>query len=231
MQKSNPLHALFSEKKMVLVASLPANDPALARAAASAGADALKVHLNVQHAASGTVFGSFAEEKTNLKKILSSVSIPVGIMPGADTVATMQEMEDMNKMGIVFFDIYDYHMPDEYWGLAGMEKMIAVGEASGENAVEHLKSRGAWFLEASVVPHDRYGDRLTMSDLVTYSGIVERFGGMVTVPTQKNILPQEVRMLHSAGVRGLMIGKIVTGDTPLSVRDATSRFRKAIQGL
>jgi hypothetical protein len=52
---------IFKTKKMVLIASLPKNDPALAKAAAAGGADMLKIHLNVEHAASGTKFGSFDE--------------------------------------------------------------------------------------------------------------------------------------------------------------------------
>ncbi|MEW6201181.1 MAG: hypothetical protein AB1546_04350 [bacterium] len=214
---------------MVLIVSLPANDPSLARAAGEV--DAIKVHINVKHAASGVTFGTFADEKDNIEKIIASVSIPVGIMPGADRTATVDEMDELHKMGVSFFDIYEYDMPDEYWGLEGVEKMLAIGEASAENAVERLKGRGVWLLEASFVPHEQYGARLTMGDLVKYSDLVEHFGGAVVVPTQKNILPQEVRMLHSAGVRGLMIGKIVTGDTAISIREATTRFRKAIQGL
>ena len=47
---------------MELIVSLPSNDPAMAQAATGAGADAVKLHMNVTHDASGTRFGSFAED-------------------------------------------------------------------------------------------------------------------------------------------------------------------------
>ena len=53
----------------VLIASLPRNDPELARAALAGGADVLKVHLNVTHNASGVRFGSLAEKAANLEAI------------------------------------------------------------------------------------------------------------------------------------------------------------------
>jgi hypothetical protein len=37
------------EKKLVLIASLPRNDAELARAVRDAGADAVKIHMNVHH--------------------------------------------------------------------------------------------------------------------------------------------------------------------------------------
>ena len=47
----------------VLIASLPRNDPELARAALAGGADVLKVHLNVTHNASGVRFGSLCRSE------------------------------------------------------------------------------------------------------------------------------------------------------------------------
>ena len=47
--------------KFVLLVSLTRNDPHLARIALENGADAIKVHLNCAHFASGTNFGSWEE--------------------------------------------------------------------------------------------------------------------------------------------------------------------------
>ena len=56
---------MLSEKRLTLIMSLPYNDPALCRAAFEAGADVVKVHINVEHRASGTHFGRLAEESFN----------------------------------------------------------------------------------------------------------------------------------------------------------------------
>lgn len=216
---------------MPLIVSLPANDVVAARAAVSAGADALKVHLNVAHAASGTLFGGFDEERARIDKILSSVSVPVGVMPGAETAATVPEMETLAEMGVSFYDIYDVHMPEEYWGLKSMEAMVALGMSSPADAVERLNRRGAEHVELSIVPRKEYGTPMSMQDLQYYADLAERLDGAVTVPTQKKIMPNQVRMLSLAGVRGLMIGKIVTGDNALTIRDAVKKFRKEIDFL
>ena len=53
---------LFETRKLVLIMSLPCNEPALCRAAFESGADAVKVHINVDHRAGGTHFGRLAED-------------------------------------------------------------------------------------------------------------------------------------------------------------------------
>jgi hypothetical protein len=222
---------IFDEMEMPLIASLPRNSVELAEAAAAGGADMLKIHLNVHHAASGTRFGSFAEERERLEAIIEAVDIPVGIMPGAGTTATLEEMHELEEMGIAFFDIYASDMPADYLTLEEMAAMAALGSDWKPWEPESVKEFGIELLEASIVHHDQYGQRLALSDLMAYSFVAENFDGAVIVPTQKAIRPDEVRMLFEAGVSGLMIGKIVAGDTPESFESATARFAEAIGEL
>ena len=57
------LKAVAAQKRsMLLIASLPRNDPELARAAFDAGVDVAKIHINVHHHASNTHFGTLDEE-------------------------------------------------------------------------------------------------------------------------------------------------------------------------
>ena len=74
---------LLSDRKFTLVVSLPANDLNLAKAALEGGADAVKVHCNVWHRASGHTFGTFEENKDFLKDLISLCGdVPVGLVPG-----------------------------------------------------------------------------------------------------------------------------------------------------
>jgi hypothetical protein len=222
---------IFEDNDMTLIASLPKNSVELAKAAAAGGADLLKVHLNVKHAASGTHFGAFAEERANIEAIIAAVDIPIGIMPGAGETATLAEMRELGKMGIAFFDIYTSDMPPTYLSLEKMAPMAALGpgwKSWEPSAVEEYEIN---LLEASVIPHEQYGTRLALSDLMAYSYIASEFGGEVIVPTQKAIQPEEILDLLGCGVSGLMIGKIVAGDTPESFEAATARYAKAIKEL
>jgi len=216
---------------MPLIASLPKNDAALAKAAAAGGADMLKIHMNVNHAASGTHFGSFSDERKRIEAILAAVKIPVGIMPGAGVTASLDEMRELEKMGIAFYDIYATDMPADYLTLKKMAPMAALGAGWQDWEPESVTALGVRFLEASIVKHDLYGTRLALSDLMAYSYVSKKFGGSVIVPTQKAIRPEEVPQLFEAGVRGLMIGKIVAGDKPASFEAAAAKFAKAIGDL
>ncbi len=216
---------------MGLIASLPRNDVELARAAERGGADMLKVHLNVRHAASGTYFGSLDEEKERIESIIDAVDIPVGIMPGSEVTATLDEMRRLEDMGVSFYDIYAKDMPAEYLDLDKMAPMAALSESWKHWESNHIAAMGINMLEASIVPHTEYGNPLVLSDLLAYSYLVDQFSGIVIVPTQKAIKPAEVRLLDRAGVRGLMIGRIVTGDTPESFEKTTAAFAAAIEDV
>jgi len=231
---ANKKKNLFGKSEMFLIVSLPKNDPELARAAVDGGAHALKVHLNVHHAASGTHFGTLAEERENIAKIISiadKADAAAGIMPGAEQTASVDELCELAAMGIRFYDIYDFHMPAEYFSVEKIEPMVALGPGFAPDSAGALWRMGVKFIEASCVAHEDYGKPLLMSDLEMYESICSRFGGKVVVPTQKAIKPSEAGALRAAGVRGLMIGAIVAGREPETIQRATKKFRKAIDKL
>ena len=78
---------LFETRKLVLIMSLPCNEPALCRAAFDAGADAVKVHINVEHRASGTHFGRLAQECPALETMLEHRRGPMGLVLGGSPEA------------------------------------------------------------------------------------------------------------------------------------------------
>lgn len=219
---------IFPKKRFTLVVSLPFHSVELAEAAERGGAHALKVHLNVHHAASGTRFGSWKKEKSIILEILKSVSIPVGVMPGSKVVASEKDLGEMEKSGISFFDIYLNDCPS-YLLRSRMKKMLALGY--GFNLETLTKISYADWVEASVVGVSDYGKSLTAQDILLYKTIVQKTNQKVFVPTQKKISPDDVTLLHRAGVSGIIIGSVVTGKTPKSMYEATRNFKKAIHLL
>jgi hypothetical protein len=111
---------------MLLIVSLPRNDLDLARAAAEAGADYVKVHMNVEHRASGTRFGTFAEEVDTVRSIMRGINKPVGLMPGADPGAlpTNDELAQLHADGLAFVDIYTHHMPLRFLDLPTSLRLV-----------------------------------------------------------------------------------------------------------
>lgn len=221
---------MIKEKGFCLIVSLPENSVNLAKAAQRGGADALKVHINVEHQASKTKFGSFKEEEKDLKKIISAVSIPVGIMPGAQRVATEKEMEKIISLGFDFFDVYSQHAP-LYLLKSKIGKMIALNHTYNLEEVERLGSLGAEALEASIIMPSGYGKRLNLNDLAKYSVLVKTINIPVIVPTQREIHHSEVPRLKEVGVKGIMIGAVVTGKKEDSIEKKTREFRKAVDKI
>ena len=218
-----------------LLVSLPRNDLDLARAALEAGADGLKVHINLQHHASGMSTGPLEVEADRIAAIVA-LGLPVGIVPGAgEGLATRDEMLRLAELGVDFFDLYAEDMPA--WMLrmdeCPMSVMVAFSSTcSPWGLVERVAdaSRPA-MIEASVMPHEQYGRPLVAADVSRYAELAARSGLPVVVPTQKAILPEEVAVLADAGVAAVLIGAIVTGAEADSMARATRAFRDAVDAL
>jgi hypothetical protein len=204
----------------------------MARAALDAGADGLKVHIGLEHFASGLSTGSLDDEEDALREICS-LGAPVGIVPGVgEGLATREEMVRLAEIGIDFFDLYATDMPA--WMLRMADCPLSVMVAFSATCrpwglVEHVAetSRPA-MIEASVATHESYGEPLTAADISEYAEIAARADQPLIVPTQKAVQPDEVAVLRDAGVAALLIGAIVTGAEADSIAEATGRFRAAI---
>ena len=214
-----------------LYVSLPRNEVELAEAALEAGADGLKVHLNVHHHASGTHFGSWEEEQAVIREILA-LGAPVGMVPGTrESTITPREAREIEAAGVDFLDAYIEDMPmmvvETITTLGVMAALSSRDEASGWS-LGPLKGRCA-LLEASVVHPDGYGLPPAPHDLIAYRQIAERYPDLpATVPTQRALRPAEVEGVLATGMRGILIGAIVTGQTAEGIRRVTEEFRRVV---
>jgi len=216
------------QKPFCLIVSIPRNDPDLAIAAAKNGADAIKVHINVGHYASGTQFGTWEQEKENIKNVVDSASIPVGLLPGQDQIATPEEVKEAREMGIEFLDAFAHSMPLYLWNMKNMGYMLAVNMEYDSRMIKNLEYAGMNALEATILPHEEYGKRLNLRDLALYRKLALSTSCPVIVPTQKDIKLEELFMLRKMGIRGIVIGAVVTGKTVEGIAEVTGKFRKAI---
>jgi len=212
-----------------LIVSLPRNAPDLAQAAADGGAEALKVHLHLTHDASGTHFGSLAEERENLEGIIS-LGLPTGIVPGAgERLASLEEMRELAALGMDFFDLYAHDAPAWLVGFPGMTRGVAISTPAEADNIPDLEALGFEMIEAAIIPHGGYGSPLCAADLVGYRQVRRATRLPIIVPTQRAIRPEEVPVLvEEIGINAIMIGAIVTGLEPDTLRAATRRFAAAL---
>lgn len=227
----NKLVELFENNKFTLLVSITRNDVELARIAQEAGADAVKVHLNVAHFASGTNFGSWAEEKANILKIRQTLNIPLGIVLGAEDQPSAEDLAEIRQAGFDFWDLFAHHTAPAYFDWDDMGHMVAVNSAWTPKFVENLIPQGVDVIESSIIPQTNYRSRLTAADISQYAHLVGSASVPIIVPTQKAVRPEEVKYLYRAGVSGIAIGAVVTGLGTERLRDTVSAFRSAIDEL
>lgn len=217
------------KKEFPLIVSLPENRIDMALAAEENGADALKVHLNVEHFASGTRFGSWTEEKNNIIEIIKSVKIPVGILPGAEAAAGFEEIMEAAGEGAAFLDAFAHDLPLSLWGIPQLGYMLAVNLQYDKETVQALTGFGVDAIEATILPHSQYGKELNMQDLALYHRLSRWCSCPVLIPTQKKIRPCDVIHLKKAGAGGIIIGAVVTGKSVESLAQTTRQFRNAVE--
>ncbi|MBD1382621.1 hypothetical protein IC621_20670 [Bacillus sp. IB182487] len=217
---------------MTLLVSLPENNVELAKAAIRSGVDAVKMHVNVDHRASGNRFEPVEAYKEVFRTIRSEFRGPLGIVPG-DSIEKIKrtEMEQLIDLGFNFYSIYAHHKLSWMFELDNMDKTFAITSDYSAAGLGKVKHFGASGIEASIIPGEEYGTPLSFKDVLTYQSIVENVDVPVLVPSQRKLAPSDIPLLHKAGIKAVMLGAIVIGDTEERIEKAIASFRNAIDSL
>jgi len=226
------LQRCLESKKFTLIVSLPANDENLAAAALQEGADALKVHCNVNHPASGTLFGPLREYETVFHNIRSQFKGPLGIVPaGSVEGARFKDIALLAAMGFDYYSIYAHHLPSFMMNESAMDRTFAISDQYDLNLVKSARRFGFTALEAAIIPGSEYGTPLSFADVMKYRYLVETVQIPVIVPSQRKLVPHDISVLHDAGVKAVMLGAVVVGRTVEQMRKAVADIRNAIDRL
>jgi len=216
------------DRRGLLIVSLPRNDRDLARAAIDGGADLLKIHVNVHHRASGTVFGSLQEEMDRLNAILD-LGVPTGLVVGEERMVSRVELPLLRRFA--FLDGYLTYLP-LYIYAAGVPVVPAIPHDYPADALSFLRALPGEWAEAALVAPDGYGKPPAADDLVALARVGELTGRRLIVPTQRAIHPDDLgRYFEVAAVWAVMIGVIVTGTGPSTIQATTQAFRQKLEQL
>ncbi|MEW5717329.1 MAG: hypothetical protein AB1817_01760 [Chloroflexota bacterium] len=211
-----------------LIVSIPGNHADMARAAEAAGADAIKLHINVTHHATGITFGALEQERAALEKILAAVRIPVGLVPGEDLAISSETLDAIAAMGFTFVDGYAHTLPA--WVRGGkMDYWAAINPTYAINEIKHLADL-PWVdvIEAAIIPTEAYGQLLSIRDLARYRELRQILTKPFVVPSQRRLRVEDVPGLLAVGAKNIMIGAVVTGMDVAGVEKMTRAFRKAL---
>ncbi len=223
----------LNKKEISLIVSLPKNDVELAKSALLAGADVLKVHINVEHRASKTKFGSLNEELDIIRKIVSlcrEYDKPIGIVAGGNDKIPMTEIQGILNEGFNFISLYDKHMNPLILN-KDIYKMVAIDDNYKLEYVKEYDNLPIDILECSIMDPKTYGDELTVREILQYQSIRSTTSKPIVIPTQRNITPEQSLILQEMGINAIMIGAIVTGNTKDSIHEATLKFRETIDNF
>ncbi len=223
---------VLQARQVALLVSMPCNQMEIYEAAVAGGADAVKMHINVEHRASGNTFGTFEENEALIRHITSNSDIPAGIVAGGSLeVVTEQLTEQLIQSGINFVSLYAHHAPARLLSDDRWIKMLAASNEYSLEQIVSLTSLNMDILESSIMAPEKYGERLTVQDLAAYKLLADKVSKPIIVPSQKHILAEDLPALCQTGIKGIMIGAIVTGKDADSVYKATKQFREKLDEI
>jgi hypothetical protein len=223
---------LLKREQMTLIVSIPENSYEYAKACWENGADVIKVHCNVFHHASNNHFGSLEELKPVFEKILKDSPVPVGIVAGQDAFIAEGAIDEIVKMGFDFISLYGHHTPATLVARNDISNFFAVDYTYSFDEIKEISNSPlADILEMSIVNGAEYGQRLNARDLAKYRLISKNSSIPTVVPTQRVVKPEDLPTLKECGVKGIMIGAIVTGKHLESVAATTKAFADKIKGM
>lgn len=229
------MHRLLTtlkRKKFSLIASLPENSYEMAKIAWEAGADAIKVHINVFHRASQNTFGPLTEIRNTFERIIAESPVPVGIVAGEDPILVEDLLDDIVTMGFDFISLYGHFMPASLVERRDITTFFAVNSDYSLEEIRHLsQSFFGDILELSIIAPEHYGKRLSARDLAKYNYIATHAVAPTVVPTQKLVYPSDVKSLYRTGVSAVMVGAICYGRDPEKMRQVIKSFRSEIDRL
>ncbi|MET3896579.1 hypothetical protein ABIB57_000503 [Devosia sp. UYZn731] len=220
-----PLYRAITTGQFPVIVSLPRHDLALAQAALDGGATAIKVHLNAYHRASGTTFGSFTEERGFLET-LAKLGAPMLVMAGQESLPTLDEMDALADLGFEGFNVYMDHLKPHLLQ-SRLRPMPALSATSTDADIARLAAIPGAMIEASIMDFAGYGTPLTAADLARYTHIAALAGVPVIAPSQKKFTPADMPGLRAAGIAAPLLGVIVTGATPASMRTSVAAITAA----
>ncbi|MBE1554542.1 hypothetical protein [Sporosarcina limicola] len=217
---------LFSEK-MSIIASLPENRMDLAQAAIDAGADGLKFHINVSHRASGNKFKDVEFYFEMFEEVRRKFTGPIGAVIGDEIEKVLGvKTKQLKDLGFNYYSLYAKDIGSKLLLQNDLECTVAVNDKFCYERVRVIESFNIQAVELSIVKKEDYGRTLNFEDLISYKSYRDNTKLPLIVPSQKNLVPDDLLMLQEIGINAVMLGAVTIGSTVESIFETISRFTK-----
>ncbi len=219
MTTVNKILSILDKQAMTLIVNIPEADADLAKAAQAGGCDALLLD-----------YSEVKDNKSDVAAIIKSSTVPVGVSCGSEKL-TEDQAKELCKMGFDFLEICVDIIPQWINKFEGIAKFVTLNQDYSAYDLTELAHKKLNAIDAAVISNDTLGKDLTVGDLQNYITIALSTGLPVLVPTQKMVRASEVPIIWDTGAKGIILNKMVIGETALTVKAVTKEFREEIEKL
>jgi hypothetical protein len=225
-----PLDLAANGKECSMIADLPRNSTALASQAEEAGVDALILNIDGEEGSRASQFGSYDLHDTYINDVISTVSVPCGILIGGAKVLTEEYWERIMSSQFTFVEMFAHQMPLFVLGDDRVKKVAAIATGYILEQVKQISQmEGVAAIDVATVPNQARGSPFTVLDCATLGVVGALSSRPMLLRTQKRMTPSDVSRVLALGARGFVIDPCILSGTEEGYRDDLLAVRRLTQ--
>ena len=203
-----------------VIADLPKNSTALAVQAEQAGVDAILLNIDGEEGSHPSHYGSYDLHDSYINDVISTVSVPCGILIGGARALTPDYWERVMSSQFSFVEMYAHQMPTFILADDRVKKLSAISTGYILEQVRQLSSmEGIAAIDVATVPHQMRGAPFSVLDYATLGVIANLSSKPVLLRTQKKLSRADVAKVTGLGVKGLIIDPCILSGTDEAYKD------------
>jgi hypothetical protein len=228
------LQAAINAGGVALLVELPSNSSELAQVVEQSGADSLLLQLFNEHPVTAAYTGGPDLEAQQIKDLLSSLKLPVGIHLGNQKTVTKEDWEQVVGLGFDYAALGVARIPP-FVMRDGRLPLIPYVHAGMPFEYYRVLSRYehvmALSFETSSQVQTENANKFSVVDLVTLSLVSNLSDKPVIFRVSQDVSGDDVMMLVDSGCAGLLLDPAFTASSAENFKGFTSQFREALDAL
>lgn len=165
-------------------------------------------------------YGSFDLHDAYIKDVISTVSLPCGLFIGGSKELTADYWERIMEVPFGFVEMYAHHMPAFVLSDERVRKVIAVATGYIVEQVRQLSIMdGVEAVDMATVQAQARGGPFTVLDYATLGVIASVTTKPLLLRTQKRLSREDIGMVVSKGVKGLVVDPSILSGTDEAYKD------------
>jgi hypothetical protein len=209
-----------------LIADLPKNSTTLAVQAEEAGVDAILLNIDGEEGSHPSHYGSYDLHDTYINDVISTVSVPCGILVGGGRELTEEYWERVMSSQFSFVEMFAHQMPLFVLADTRVKKVAAVSTGYILEQVKQISQmEDVEAIESATVPSQGRGTPFSVLDYATVGLISKLSSKPVLLRTQKRLSHPDISKVTALGVKGLVVDPCVLSGTEEAYKEELLRYK------